>query len=548
MKPTSVPGWLTDAVLYQIYPPSYSDANADGIGDLPGIASRLDYLRELGVSCLWINPCFDSPFRDGGYDVSDFYRVAPRYGSNEDLKRLLDEAHVRGLRVLLDLVPGHTSLEHPWFRDSCRPEANRHSNWYIWTASWGEEGGPDLATVRGYAPRDGSFVANFFYCQPALNYGFQNPDPGRPWQLPTDHPDVRALREEIKRVMRHWLDLGADGFRVDMAYSLVKADPQRRGTIAFWREVREMLDRDFPQAALVAEWSQPEQALAGGFHVDMLINMGGSGRAYTSLFRHEAGRNIDREWLGYSFFDPAGRGDIRDFLDPYLRALQQARGRGYIALPSGNHDIPRLSLGREAGQMKLALAFLLTLPGLPILYYGDEIGLRYQGELPSKEGGYNRTGSRTPMQWTSGPGAGFSSAPAQTLYLPVDSAADAPSVEAQCGRPDSLLETVRRLICLRRAHPALQADGELEILQAKAGGYPLVYARLARAGPGFLCLFNPADRRETAAFCPPRRLQGSLTLAEGAGEVRLEEARGGRPGSSWRLSMGPRSWAVYRLG
>lgn len=177
-KGRKCPEWLEKAVFYQIYPQSFKDSNGDGIGDFGGIVEKLDYIRELGCTALWLNPCFMSPFMDGGYDISDYFRTAPRYGTNEDLKRLFEEVHRRGMHILLDLVPGHTSVEHPWFKESCRAEKNAFTDRYVWTDSiWEEpEGG---SCIRGISERDGSCVVNYFSHQPALNYGYYKPDPAK---------------------------------------------------------------------------------------------------------------------------------------------------------------------------------------------------------------------------------------------------------------------------------------------------------------------------------------------------------------------------------
>ena len=178
-KGRKCPEWLEKAVFYQIYPQSFKDSNGDGIGDFGGIMEKLDYIRELGCTALWLNPCFMSPFMDGGYDISDYFRTAPRYGTNEDLKRLFEEVHRRGMHILLDLVPGHTSVEHPWFKESCRAEKNAFTDRYVWTDSiWEEpEGG---SCIRGISERDGSCVVNYFSHQPALNYGYYKPVPAKP--------------------------------------------------------------------------------------------------------------------------------------------------------------------------------------------------------------------------------------------------------------------------------------------------------------------------------------------------------------------------------
>ena len=179
-----MPAWLNDAVFYEIYPQSFKDTNSDGIGDIEGIIEKLDYIKSLGCNALWINPCFDSPFKDAGYDVRDYKKVAHRYGTNNDLYRLFKEAHNRDMHVLLDLVPGHTSEEHKWFLESKKAEPNEFSDRYVWTkaAFQGIAGHP---YIGGEADRNGCYMLNFFKCQPALNYGFLNRT-GR-WQLTIPH-------------------------------------------------------------------------------------------------------------------------------------------------------------------------------------------------------------------------------------------------------------------------------------------------------------------------------------------------------------------------
>ena len=245
-------GWLKKAVFYEIYPQSFYDSDSDGIGDINGITQKLDYIKELGVNALWINPCFDSPFKDAGYDVRDYKKVASRYGTNEDMRRLFSTAHDKGIRVILDLVPGHTSEEHPWFVLSGRAEKNEYSGRYIWTDSWlgGIKGHP---YIGGECERSGTYMLNFFKCQPALNYGFL--DPKESWQMGIDAPDCLKTREAIKDVIRFWLSMGCDGFRVDMADSLVKDDDEAKsGTCTVWRDIFADVRKDYPEAAFVAEW------------------------------------------------------------------------------------------------------------------------------------------------------------------------------------------------------------------------------------------------------------------------------------------------------
>ena len=529
-----MPDWLERAVFYEIYPQSFFDSNGDGIGDLPGILKKLEYIQYLGVNAVWLNPCFASPFQDAGYDVSDYYQVAPRYGDNADLQTLFKEAARLGIRILLDLVPGHTSTENAWFKESCRPERNKYSDWYIWTNSVWTWNAPGVQTVIGYSERDGNYITNFFHFQPALNYGFANPDPKHPWQQPVDAPGPQAVRQELKNIMKFWLDLGASGFRVDMAGSLVKNDPSNKETARLWQEMRAWLERKYPQAALVSEWSVPTVAIPAGFHMDFLLPFASS--AYQSLFRQPNAAGASQEISG--FFDPGGHGDIRLFLDEYLPLYHATRAQGFISIPSGNHDTtPRLGNGRSPANLELAFLFLLTMPGVPYLYYGDEIGMRSPDGLRSKEGGYGRTGARTPMQWDASPNAGFSTAPADRLYLPVEAAPDRPTVAAQRADTGSLLNRVHRLIALRQAHPALWAGAAFEPVYAEAGKFPFVYKRTS-ADESLLVAINPADRpceislRADLFKQPPEGLYGETSAFK-------------RNGAQWLLQLPAVSAGIY---
>lgn len=454
-----MPKWLETAVFYEIYPQTFLDTNADGIGDFNGIIAKLDYIRDLGFNALWLNPCFASPFGDAGYDVADYYTAAPRYGTNEDLKRLFAEAHKRDMHVLLDLVPGHTSWEHPWFKESLKPEKNEFSDRYIWTDSiW--ESPEGMGCLRALSQRNGSVALNFFSCQPALNYGFHQIT--RPWQQSPEDEGPRATLEAMKDVMRFWLTMGADGFRVDMAGSLVKNDPEGEGTIALWQKVFGFLSKEFPEAAMVSEWGEPDKALRGGFHMDFLLHFGPS--HYNDLFRCEN-----------PFF--AGRGDASQFVAKYLESREKAGPEGLICIPSGNHDMDRLARAVPEAGRKIAFTFLLTMPGAPFVYYGDEIGMRQVENLTSVEGGYYRTGARSPMQWDHGVNAGFSAAPTAKLYIPQDPGPDRPTAADQLNDPDSQLNQVKHLIALRRAHPALANLSGITFLCDGAPGTALVYER-----------------------------------------------------------------------
>lgn len=472
-----MPKWLDNAVFYEIYPQSFQDTNADGIGDFQGIIRRLDYIRELGCNAIWINPCFLSPFGDAGYDVADYYTVAPRYGTNEDLKQLFTEAHSRGIHVLLDLVPGHTSVEHKWFLESMKAEKNQYTDRYIWTDNvW--ESPENMGCLRGISPRDGAAALNFFSMQPALNYGYYKIT--RPWQQSPEDEGPKATLDAMLDVIRFWLSMGCDGFRVDMAGSLVKNDEDGKGTIALWQKVRTFLDREFPDAAFVSEWGEPDKSLQGGFHMDFLLHFGPS--HYNDLFRCE-----------HPFFSSEGKGDVSAFVKKYLENYEKSEKKGLICIPSGNHDMDRLARILSPNEMKIAFGFLLSMPGAPFIYYGDEIGMRYVEGLNSVEGGYNRTGSRSPMQWDNTANAGFSSAPAEKLYIKMDDSSDRPTVKAQTADENSLYHEVKKLITVRQSHPALQSRGEIEFVHAEENAYPLAYLR-SIDDEQILVIVNPSAR------------------------------------------------------
>ncbi len=509
--------WLNDAIFYEIYPQSFCDTNADGIGDFQGIIRKLDYIRDLGCNALWINPCFDSPFVDAGYDVRDYYKAAPRYGTNQDLRRLFEEAHRKGMHVILDLVPGHTSDECSWFAESKKAEKNEYTDRYVWTNSvWESFDGVDqiMGAIRGGTQRNGACAANFFNAQPALNYGFANPDPSKSWQQPMDAEGPMATREAMKDVMRFWLGLGCDGFRVDMAGSLVKCDPDQKGTIRLWQDFRAFLDKEFPEAVIISEWGQPERSLEAGFHMDFLLHFGPS--HYLDLFREE-----------HPYFSKEGLGDCRTFFDIYLHNRALTDGKGLICIPSGNHDMIRMAKTLEPDEMKLAFAFLLSMPGVPFIYYGDEIGERYVEGLDSVEGGYERTGSRSPMAWDCTPNAGFSAAAKECLYIPQDDSVKTINAASEAADPDSLLNAVKELIAVRRAYPALMNDGDFRLVELEDHSYPLVYER-TDGDQKILVVLNPSGKEALMQTTVPA--QAKLIYAQGGmkGRTGLDRNEDGR--------------------
>ncbi len=513
--------WLKDAVFYEIYPQTFFDTNGDGVGDIPGIIAKLDYVKSLGCNALWLNPCFDSPFKDAGYDVRDYKKVAARYGTNEDLQELFRVAHDKGIRVLLDLVPGHTSEEHAWFRESGKEEENAYSGRYIWTANAFCRG-DGMPFIGGEAPRNATYIINFFKSQPALNFGYrQINEPS--WQMPIDHPDCLATREAMKDVMRFWLDAGCDGFRVDMADSLVKNDGNEKiGTMEVWKDIAGAIHAEYPEAALVSEWNNPQQALSCGFDMDFFLDWRGNG--YNVLLRDY---DIPAFGQGFgennSYFKLGAERDMTRFLEDYLPAYEATKDIGLRCFITGNHDTLRVAPALDEMERRLAFSFLFTMPGAPFLYYGDEIGMSYRW-VRTKEGGYQRTGSRTPMQWGEGKNLGFSSA--EEIYLPVDPACDAPTVAEQEKDPASFLNFTRKLIALRKEYADLGNYSAFEVYSAEPGSRLFAYKR-----GKLLLAVNPS------AESLPLKLDGKYELIYQVGAPEIGEDT---------LNMTAQSFAVLK--
>lgn len=544
------PEWLADAAIYQIYPSSFMDTNDDGIGDLEGIISKLDYVQRLGVNTIWLCPVFASAWQDGGYDVTDFYRIDPRFGTNDDMKRLVTEAHFRGLRVCLDLVAGHTSDQHPWFKASGEKKPNRYSDYYMWTDTIPEAEqvtlerrhrthDPAIATWGSYgladAPRAKYYRKNYFEFQPALNYGFANPDPKDPMQQPIDAPGPRLVRQELRKIMTFWMDMGVDGFRVDMASSLIKNDPDKRENIKLWQQMRRWMEKHYPQCILIAEWSNPEESLQAGFHVDFMIHFGL--RGYDALFFPKGAPDCGP--YDYCYFDASGQGESKPFLDNFSKAYAATRESGYISIPTGNHDIIRPNYGTRntMEQLKVRMLFHLTMPGVPCIYYGDEIGMKYKTGLASKEGSGHRAGSRTPMQWSSGWNAGFSTSDPRMLYLPVDTENGTLCVEEQHLDKNSLLNFTRSLLKLRHNTPALNNDGDWQLLSDPAAPYPMVYLR-EKDGQRLVVAINPSGKK-AAANIPAQGIAGKELFGTGKGHY-----SGGK--QSDHVTMQPFSAIVFQ--
>lgn len=557
---TRGPEWIRDGVIYQVYPSSYKDSDGNGIGDIRGVISELDYIESLGVRAIWFNPLFVSGWIDGGYDVIDFYRVDPRFGTNNDMVELIEKAHAKGIKVMLDLVAGHTSDKHPWFIQSSQDTNLQYSDYYIWSDRLPDaKAEKDLETMlkdpnymqntigkwmKSEYPRNKFYMKNFYACQPSLNYGYANPDPSRPWEQGVDAPGPKAVRQELKDIIAFWYGKGVDGFRVDMANSLVKNDKDKKEIMNLWREIREWSDKNYPDHVLMAEWGSPKYCLAAGYNIDMDLN---STKAHNrrmyfdrkhqadggSYFSLNGGQPSVRDLYGNAW--PEDKIDsrttaaemLKEYYDYFTDCLESTETMGYFATITGNHDHLRINMGARntPDQLKVMLTWVLTMP-MPILYYGDEIGMRSLVDLPNVEGanhnGKERSGARTPMQWTSGETAGFSTCSPDKLYLPVctewSPATSYPqyldwkkdfeagkvkpiakgeiTVESQDKDPESILNWTRELIALRKSSEALWADSKFIPVFNESQPYPMVYLR-SNGKETFLIALNPTETRKS---------------------------------------------------
>ena len=402
--------WWNDTVFYEIFVRSFYDSDGDGIGDFNGITEKLDYLQELGIRGLWLMPINPSPSYHG-YDVTDYYAVNPDYGTLDDLKNLLAEAHKRDIKIIMDLVLNHTSTKHPWFQQALTP-GSPYRDWYVWSDTDSGTLGPWGAKAWYRASNGGYYYAIFWDQMPDLNY--ENP----------------AVREEMKKVTSFWLeDVGMDGFRLDAVRYVVEGDQlaDSKANHAFLQEWGQYYRSINPQAFSVGEawtdnanvkkYTDTNTELDSAFNFDMSDALSTLNQGNTTTFRFVL------------------QTTIRDFPDQ--------DNANFLT----NHDMPRVmnSFGVDPEQKaKLAAGILLTLPGIPFIYYGEEIGM--SGTKPDEK-------IRTPMQWDDTQGAGFTTG---TPWEPINKDFITVNVANQIGNQDSLLETYRRYIQLRNEHPALR--------------------------------------------------------------------------------------------
>jgi maltose alpha-D-glucosyltransferase/alpha-amylase len=454
--------WYKDAVFYEIFVRAFADGNGDGIGDLPGLTARLDYLQDLGVDCLWLLPICPSPLRDDGYDVSDFYHIHPDYGTVDDFRTLVEEAHRRGLRVIADLIPNHTSDQNPWFqasRDPAHREHAKYRDWYVWSPTDQryqeariifvdyEESNWTWDPVRG-----AYYWHRFFHHQPDLNYA--NP----------------AVQEEMLNVVRFWLDQGIDGFRVDAVPYLYERDGTNSENLpethAYLKRLRAAVDAHAPGTMLLSEANQwPEDVrpyLGDGDEFHMNFHFPLMPRIFMSLARADRMpilKILDRtppipdtcQWATFlRNHDELTLEMVTEQERQFMRNFYAPEPRMRLNLGIRRRLAPLLENDRT--RIELANSLLFTLPGSPVIYYGDEIGMGDSIWLD------DRDGLRTPMQWSDGPNAGFAPAGAADLYAPVieDSVYGYRqlNVKAQQADPGSLLNRMREMIRVRKDHQA----------------------------------------------------------------------------------------------
>jgi maltose alpha-D-glucosyltransferase/alpha-amylase len=465
------PLWFKRAVFYEIHIRGFFDGNDDGSGDFRGLIDKLDYLEWLGVDCLWLLPMYESPLRDGGYDISDFFAIHPDYGNVDDFREFVEQAHQRGMRVIADLVMNHTSADHPWFQESRAETTGPRSDWYVWSDS--DEGYPEarvifidtepsnwtLDQLRGQY-----YWHRFFHHQPDLNF---------------DNPEVR---EAMLGVLRFWLDLGIDGFRLDAVPYLFEREGTNGENLPETHEylklIRAEVDARYPDRVLLAEANQwPEdvvQYFGEGDECHMCFHFPVMPRMFMSLRREDATpiyEILDRtppipdncQWgLFLRNHDELTLEMVTDEERDYMYEEYAKDPRMKLNLGIRRRLAPLLDAGRD--EAELLHAILFSLPGSPVLYYGDEIGMGdnvYLGD---------RDGVRTPMQWSGDRNAGFSRADWAQLYLqplmdPVYGF-QAVNVEAQLRTPNSLLRWLQRFIALRKEHPVFGL-GSYEPLRAE---------------------------------------------------------------------------------
>jgi len=513
--------WWQRGVVYQVYPRSFKDSDGDGIGDLPGILSRLDYLRWLGVDALWLSPMYPSPMKDFGYDVADYTAVDPVFGTLEDFDRLVKAAHARELRVILDFVPNHTSDQHAWFRESRASRASAKRDWYLWRDPAPGGGPPNnwLSCFGGSAWQLDDATGQYYY------HAFLPEQPDLNWRNP-------EVVDAMLGVLRFWLDRGVDGFRIDVLWHLIKDDrfgdnppnPAWQPGMDPYQAVVPVNTTDRPE---VQDLVRKMRGLLDAYSERVLI-----GEIYLPVERLVTyyGADLSGAHLPFNFQlirAPWDARHIEALIREYERLLPEGAWPNWVL---GNHDQHRIASRVGTAQARVAAMLLLTLRGTPTLYYGDEIGMRdvpipparvqdpFERNVPGQ--GLGRDPERTPMQWSGAAQAGFTTG---EPWLPVADDFAQVNVEAQRDDARSMLTLYARLIALRRGEPALEV-GRFEALPATDS--VLVYRRSARAQESsFLVALNLGHHPRTV------QLPEAATLVLSTYLDRAEE----RPGRALEL-------------
>ncbi|MEO5985572.1 MAG: alpha-amylase family glycosyl hydrolase [Candidatus Limnocylindria bacterium] len=530
---SSAERWWHTGVVYQIYPRSFADSGGDGTGDLAGIIERLDYLAWLGVDAIWISPFYPSPMADFGYDVADHTDVDLLFGTMADFDRLLTSAHERGIRVLIDYVPNHTSDQHPWFIESRSSRVNARADWYFWRDPKPDGGLPNNWISMFAGPtwewderRDQYYLHTFLASQPDLN-----------WRNP-------GVRGAMFDVARFWLDRGVDGFRIDVAPMVMK-DPELRDNppnpdpgwehsrLGSWLTQLHLNDLNHPD---MHELYRSFRAMLDGYPGDR-VSIGELHHPDFATWAKYYGERQDEIHVPFNFHvinSPWTADGVRRAVEGVEGALPPGAWASWVL---GNHDQPRFASPERAGrdQARVGMLLLLTLRGTPTIYYGDEIGMvdvpvpsaDARDPLDRREPGRGRDPERSPMQWDASPNAGFCP-PEGTPWLPL--AADAPlvNVAAQAEDPDSLLTLTRDLLRLRREHPVLRL-GDFEPFEPTPDGV-VAFRRHGRDGRRLHVILNlTAIAREVRRSGPGRVVIGTHRDRDGqavGGDVELRPNEG----------------------
>jgi maltose alpha-D-glucosyltransferase / alpha-amylase len=539
----SAPLWFKTAVFYEIHIRAFFDSSDDGSGDFRGLAQKLDYLQWLGIDCIWLLPFYPSPLRDGGYDIAQFKDVHPDYGTIDDFKVFVEQAHERGMRVIADLVMNHTSSDHPWFQESRSSPDSPKRDWYVWSDDPTRYAETRIIFVDTetsnwtWDPVAGQYYWHrFFHHQPDLNY---------------DNPEVEGAMMDV---LRFWLDLGLDGFRLDAVPYLYEREETNcenlPETHAYLKRVREEVDRVYPDRVLLAEANQwPEDVVdyfGDGDECHMSFHFPVMPRMFMALRREEALpilEILDRtppipdnaQWgLFLRNHDELTLEMVTDEERDYMYAEYAKDPRMKLNVGIRRRLAPLLDGGRD--EIELMHAILFSLPGSPVLYYGDEVGMGdnvYLGD---------RDGVRTPMQWTGDRNGGFSRADFARLYLPplMDPVFgyQAVNVEAQLRSPTSLLRWLRRFIELRKEHPVFGL-GDYTALHPEN---PRIFAHVrSYEGDILLCVHNLARSAQAV----------ELDLSRWEGKVPVEmSGRSTFPRIGelpYLLTLGPRGFFWFQL-